>query len=247
MASDGKVAEGQTAAGADVPGPLLTELKALVAQGQQIGAIKRYRLMTGADLAKAKDVIDALGRSVTPADALRSVGAGAVRTSLGGVIRLFAAFFWLCAILAGTAAAWQAYDRAVVRNTWPEIDAEVVKCTVVEHRGRQPFSILACQFRYVVHGSEYIAKTGSTGIPSPEQVAAMRDWVAHHRPGERQVIHVDPDDPRNISLGDADAAFQADNLENRLRLAGMFAGGGVLLIAAASWLAARQPRRESAS
>ena len=220
---------------ADLPGSFLAELRALLAQRRQIEAIRRYRLITGADLAAAQAAILRIGR----ADA---------RLSLGGVVRLLAAFFWLCAILAAVAAGWQAYDRSVVNETWPRIDAEVVKCSVTTHGSTRnpPLSTLACQFRYNLHDVEYTARTASTGFPSAEQEAAMHAWVAHHRPGSRQVIHYDPADPRNISLGNADATFQADTPAQRLRLAALFAGGGILFLAFASWLAARQRRQDDA-
>lgn len=44
-------------ASAQVPEDVL----ALVRQGNKIGAIKRYRELTGADLASAKDFVDQLG------------------------------------------------------------------------------------------------------------------------------------------------------------------------------------------
>jgi hypothetical protein len=218
-----------------LPGTFIAELRALLAQGRQIEAIRRYRLVTGADLATAKSAIDRIGRANA-------------RVSLGGVVRLLAAFFWLCAILAATAAGWQAHERRVVNDTWPQVDAEVVKCSVVTHTPmRSPtFATLACQFRYRVDRVDHTAKTGSTGIPSVAQEAAMHAWVAQHHPGSRQVIRYDPADPQRISLGDADAAFQADTPGLRLRLAGLFTGGGVLFVALAAWLAARR-RRDDAS
>jgi hypothetical protein len=218
-----------------LPGTFLAELRALLAQGRQIEAIRRYRLVTGADLATAKTAIDRLGRANA-------------RVSVGGVVRLLAAFFWLCAILAATAAGWQAHERRIVNDTWPQVDAEVVKCSVVTHTPmRSPtFATLACQFRYRVDRVDHTANTGSTGIPSVAQEAAMHAWVAQHRPGSRQVIRYDPADPQRISLGDADAAFQADTPGLRLRLAGLFTGGGVLFVALAAWLAARR-RRDDAS
>jgi Protein of unknown function (DUF3592) len=222
---------------ASLPGSVLAELRALLAQNRPIEAIRRYSLATGADPTAAKAAIDRIGR------------AGA-RVSVGGAVRLFAAFFWLCAILAAIAAGWQAHDRRVVNDTWPRIDAEIVKCSVVAHTSttrNPPFSTLACQFRYNLHDVEYTARTGSTGIPSAEQEAAMHAWVAHHRPGSRQVIHYDPADPRSISLGNADAAFQADTPALRLRVAALFAGGGLLFLALAACLAARQRQRSAAS
>ena len=220
---------------ASLPGTFLAELRALLAQGRRIEAIRRYRFATGADLATAKTAVDRIGRANA-------------RISLGGVVRLLAAFFWFCAILAATAAGWQAHERRIVNDTWPQIDAEVVKCSVVTQTPtRNPtFATLVCQFRYSVNDVEHTAKTGSTGIPSVAQEAAMHAWVAQHHPGSRQVIRYDPTDPQRISLGDADAAFQADTPGLRLRLAGLFTGGGVLFVALAAWLAARR-RRDDAS
>jgi hypothetical protein len=220
----------------DLPGTFLAELRALHAQGRQLEAIRRYRLETGADLAAANAAVESIGRANA-------------RLSLGGLVRLFAAFLWLCAALAAIAAGWQAYDRHVVSTAWPQVDAEVVKCAVVAHAPahKPPFSTLACQFRYNVRDVEYTGKTSSTGIPSAEQEAAMHKWAARHRPGSRQAIHYDPADPRRISLGDADASFQADTPAQRLRLAGLFAGGGVCFVALAVWLNARRRRREDAS
>ena len=45
---------------ADIPEPLLSALQALIDAGQKIEAIKRYRFASGADLATAKGVVDAL-------------------------------------------------------------------------------------------------------------------------------------------------------------------------------------------
>jgi hypothetical protein len=224
----------RTALDPNLPGTFLAELRALLAQGRQIEAIRRYRLATGADRGAAKTAVDRIGR-------------GTAHVSLGGGIRLLAAFFWLCAILAATAAGWQAYERHVVNDSWPPIDADIVKCAVVTHTPtRSPsFATLACQFRYSVDDVDYTAKTDSTGIPTVAQEAAMRAWAARHRPGSRQVIHYDPADPRRISLGNADLSFQADTPAQRLRLAALFAGGGVLFVLA-GWLAARK-RREDAS
>jgi Protein of unknown function (DUF3592) len=218
---------------ADLPGSVAAELRALLAQGRPIEAIGRYRLETGADLATAQAAVERIGR-------------GDARLSFRGIVTLLAAFLWLCAILAVIAAGWQAYDRRVVSRAWPQIGAEVVKCAVVAHSSTQhpTFSTLACQFRYNVHDTEYTGRTGSTGVPSAEQQAAMHAFVAHHRPGTRQLIHYDPADPRRISLGDADASFQADTPASRLRLAGLFAAGGVLFVALGTWLIGRRRQEE---
>jgi hypothetical protein len=230
MATD-RPARDRAGGEADLPGTFLAELRALLAQRRQIEAIRRYRLETGADLATATAAIDKLGRADAP-------------LSPGGLVRLIALFFWLCASLAAAAAGGQAYHRWAVSHTWSRVEAEVVKCSVVTHKPAHnpPFSTLACEFRYNVRGAEFTAKTASSGIPSAEQEAAMRKWVAQHRPGSRQVIRYDPADPHQISLGDADAPFQADTPAHRLRLAGFFTGAGVLFVALAAWLANRRQR-----
>ena len=43
------------------PGQVPEDVLALVRQGNKIGAIKRYRELTGCDLASAKDAIDRVG------------------------------------------------------------------------------------------------------------------------------------------------------------------------------------------
>lgn len=235
---------------AGLPAPVLEELKALIARGEEVSAIRRYRQATGCDLATAKDAVEALGAGMPAAPA---AGAGAalkpaLRAKLVGTLRLFTGFLWLCAALAAIAAAWEAYDRSVVEHRWPVTEAEVVKCAIVTHSSRRgpDFDTLGCTFRYRVEGVERTARTGSTGIPSAEQEAAMHRFIARHPPGARQAIHYDPADPRSISLGDADAAFQADTPQSRLRLAGLFAGGGVLLFAISMWLVPRLRAEDAA-
>jgi Protein of unknown function (DUF3592) len=213
----------------NLPGSFLAELRALLAQGRQGEAIRRYALETGSDPAEAKAAVERIGR-------------GTALVSLTGVVRILAAFFWLGAILAGVAAGWQAYDRHVVRR-WPTVDAEVVHCSVMTHRRIDAaiFPTLDCQFRYRVQGTEHKARTTSSGsMPSVAEEAAMDDWVAHHPPGSRQAVHFDPENPLHISLGDADAPFQADTPARRLLLAALFAAGGVLFVAVAAWLRRRR-------
>ena len=47
---------------------LQAELNALLAEGQKIKAIQRYREATGADLAAAKEAVETLERGASPAD-----------------------------------------------------------------------------------------------------------------------------------------------------------------------------------
>jgi uncharacterized protein DUF3592 len=254
---------------ADIAQPLLSALTALIAAGQRIEAIKRYRLATGADLVTAKGVVDALaaarprqddGAGATPAPRWR------MQTTIPftldkaiGILRLFALFFWLCALLAAIAAGWQAYDRDTVRRTWPQADAEVVACRLVDHESRRhtidlwtlkevgPTLSLACTFRYSVDGRPYTGETRSHSSYAPALTAAMQRWARDHAPGSRQSIYYDPAKPHSISLGDADAGFEPDTVEHRLQLALLFGAAGVLLFGGGLWLAAVKQRREASS
>jgi hypothetical protein len=252
--------------GADMPAPLRTALTSLIAAGDRISAIKRYRLATGADLVTAKDVVDALA-----AGAALSGGAGPSRgwqmqasvlftLAKGiGAARLVAWFFGLCALLAALAAGWQAYERDTIRRDWPMADAQVAKCRLIEHESRRqgvdlwtleklgPPTSLACSFRYSVAGREHKAETRSHSSDARAAVSAMERWVASHSPGTRQAIHYDPADPQRISLGDADAAFEPDTVEHREQLALLFGAAGVLLYGISLWLAAIQRRREAST
>lgn len=48
--------------GVAVPEPRYPEVERLLAQGQQVAAVKRYREQTGADLLTAKNAVDELAR-----------------------------------------------------------------------------------------------------------------------------------------------------------------------------------------
>jgi hypothetical protein len=48
----------------EVPNGIDAELRALIAQGNVIEAIKRYRAATGADLKRSKNAVDALRRRI---------------------------------------------------------------------------------------------------------------------------------------------------------------------------------------
>lgn len=248
----------------DIPAPLLSVLTALIGAGQRIEAIKRYRIATGADLVTAKTVIDALAAGVPPPAAGTSTGAnwqmkGSVPFTMEkgiGVLRLLALFCWLCALLAALAAGWQAYDRDTVSRTWPQVDAEVVACRLVDHPSRRrtidlwtlkevgATLSLACAFRYSVDGREHTAETRSHSTYAAEYTTAMQRWASAHPPHSRQAIHYDPADPQSISLGEADAAFEPDTPEHRLRLALLFGGMGVLLFGGGLWLATVKRRRD---
>lgn len=258
---------------AGIPQPLLSALTALIAAGQRIEAIKRYRLATGADLVTAKGVVDALaaGRPRQGGGADASDGATPAprwwtQTTIPftldkaiGMVRLFALFFWLCALLAAIAAGWQAYDRDTVRRTWRQADAEVVACRLVDHQSSRraidlwtlkevgPTLSLACTFRYSVAGRPYTGETRSHSSYAPAPTAAMQRWARDHAPGSRQPIYYDPAEPQSISLGDADAGFEPDTVEHRLQLALLFGAAGVLLFGGGLWLAAVKQRREASS
>ena len=267
MTSDGHTEAGRSAAGADLPPPLRAALLSLIAGGDRIAAIKRYRTATRADLVTAKDVVDRLAAG-TP---LQAGGTGAQRgwrvqasvpftlARAVGLTRLFALFLWLCALLAALAAGWQAYERDTIRRSWPVADADVVACRPVEHHAgrrridlltleeRGPPTSLVCRFRYSVDGRQLEAETRSHSSDALSMVGAMHSWAAAHRPGTHQPIHYDPADAQRISLGDADQAFEPDTVEHREQLALLFGAGGIALYGISLWLAAIQRRREASS
>src|SRR6185437_6623107 len=122
--------------------PLLAELTAMVSSGAKIDAIKRYRFATGASLVEAKQVVDALaaGRAPGPMSPPIVGRPWQVHSSVPftlakavGLMRLLAAFMWLCGLIAAGAAAWAAWERHVVSTAWPEVEAQTVKCKAVEH------------------------------------------------------------------------------------------------------------------
>jgi hypothetical protein len=250
-----------------MPAPLRAALISLINAGDRIAAIKHYRLATGADLVTAKGAVDALAASTPPPPGSDGPRRGwqmqaSVPFTLAkgiGVARLFALFFWLCALLATLAAGWQAYDRDTIRRDWPVVDAHVAACRLIEHEGRRqgvdlwtleklgPPTSLACSFRYRVGARDYTAETRSHSSDAPAAVRGMERWVVSHPRGTRQAIHYDAADPQNISLGDADAAFEPDTVEHRVQLAVMFGGAGILLWGMSLWLAAIQRRREASS
>ena len=255
-----------TAAG--IPEALLAELQALVRGNETIEAIKRYRSATGASLVAAKQVIGdlAAGRTPRPLSPPLSGRAWQVRANVpftlakaAGVLRLFAAFTWLCALLAAGAAGWEAYERHVVNTAWPEVEAQVVRCRAIErYRSRRRIDLwtmkeaardtaLACTFRFRARGQEYTAETRSHSTDRPALVAAMHAWVVAHPPGAMQSIRYDPADPRRISLGDADAGFEPDTTEHRIDLAVLFGAVGVVFLGGGMWLEAIRRRREASA
>ena len=259
--------EGATA---DIPAPLRAALTALIDAGQRIEAVKRYRTVTGTDLVTAKGVVDALaaGRpSPDPAARPGSVPrAWQTQSNVAftmakaiGLLKLMAWFCWLLAAIAAVAAGWQAYDRGTVRDTWPEMDAKVLACRLVEHQDRRRTIdlwtlkevgmtlSLRCAYRYSVDGRDYTGETRSHSTYAPELTAAMRQWVDDHPSGSSQAIRYDPADPQRISLGDADAGFEPDTPEHRTRLAFLFSATGVAFFGAGLWLAAVKQRREASS
>jgi hypothetical protein len=145
-----------------------------------------------------------------------------------------------------------------VRRTWPETEAEVTACRVVDHHTPRrvdlwtlqeagPTLSLACSFRFSVDGREQIGETRSHGTDAPDLTAAMQRWALHHPPGSRQAIRCDPVDPRSISLGEADAEFEPDTVDHRLQLALLFGAAGVVMFGVGLWLAAIKQRRDASS
>jgi Protein of unknown function (DUF3592) len=254
--------------GGGIAPPLLAELEALVSRGALIDAIKRYRFATGAGLVEAKQVVDALAAGRAPGSTPPPISGGAwqVQASVpftlakaAGVLRLLAAFLWLCMLLAAGAAAWGGYDRHVVSTAWPEVEAQTVKCKAAEYHGGKrridlwtmkeapPSTVLACTFRYGALGRQYTGETRSHSTDRPALVAAMHDWVARHPPGTTQRVRYDPADPQRISLGDADLSFEADTPEHRIDLAVLFGAVGILFFGGGRWVDAIRRRREAAA
>jgi hypothetical protein len=87
-------------AGGVAPGPLVAEVRALLAQGQKIAAIKRVRELTGTGLREAKTYVEALEAGQQP-----GLPAPADAAPSGGYQPGVALVKWLV-ILAGCAALW---------------------------------------------------------------------------------------------------------------------------------------------
>jgi hypothetical protein len=253
---------------ADIPEPLLSALQALIDAGQKIEAIKRYRFASGADLATAKGVVDALaaGRPRQAGAATSPAWNWQTQTiipftlaKLIGALRLVAWFCWLCGLIAAIAAGWQAYDRETVRTTWAQATAEVVQCRAVERSSsKRRFDLwtlselprntyLVCAYRYTALGRAYTAEARSHSTDKAPLVAAMHAWVTEHPPGQPQSVYYDPADPQSISLGDADAGYEPDTPERRLQLTLLFGVVGTLFFGGGLWLTAVQQRRDASS
>lgn len=106
---------------------------------------------------------------------------------------------------------------------------------------------LTCAFRYGALGRQYTGETHSHSTDRPALVAAMHDWIAAHPPGSTQPIRYDPTDPRSISLGDADIAFEPDTPEHRIDLAMLFGAGGAAFFGCGLWVDAIRRRRETSA
>jgi Protein of unknown function (DUF3592) len=164
---------------------------------------------------------------------------------LVGILKLLAWFSAFCVVLFLGTAAWRAYDRHVVRSSWPEAEAEILECGVDEYRGFArdaggPSHSLRCRVRYAAAAQAVEIKSASSQSAALEE--AMRRWAAEHPPRGTLRLRYDPQAPESARFAD-DASFAPDTPEEALITAALFAGGAALALVVARWLegAARRP------
>jgi hypothetical protein len=152
------------------------------------------------------------------------------------------------------------YQQRVEATKWPAVEAQVVNCDVQRSSGYSgrnwgTKSQARCVFRYDANGTTYEESklAGSRVFQSKRQIVLTRPpvtveqiagWVQRHPRGSTQTIHYNPANPHEISLAGADSELQANKPEDQLKVGGLFALLGTILVFAGS--AAQKRAKNSA-
>jgi hypothetical protein len=154
-------------------------------------------------------------------------------TTLAGAVGLFGFFAGLCAVfaLAVTLVEWRT-EHAEAQ--WPLTTARI------EHADLGA-AALRYRVRYVADWQERAATLSSHSTNDAHKLAAMRTWLAQHRPGDRIEVRYDPAQPGHAIFASPDVPNAGPRTPQNVTFTAIAALACVVLIALARFLAAREP------
>jgi hypothetical protein len=153
--------------------------------------------------------------------------------TLAGAVGLFGFFAGLCAIfaMAVTFFEWREEDG---QAQWPLAAARI-------ERADLGTNTLRYRVRYVADWQERVATLSSHSTNDAQELAAMRAWLAQHRPGDRIEVRYDPAQPGHAIFASADVPNAGPRTPQNVTFTAVAALACIVLITLARFLAAREP------
>lgn len=154
-------------------------------------------------------------------------------TTLAGAVGLFGFFAGLCAVfaLAVTLVEWRAEQA---QAQWPLAMARIERADL----GAQA---LRYRVRYDADWQERVTTVSSHSTSDAHELAAMRAWVAQHRPGDRIDVRYDPAQPGHAIFASSDVPNAGPRTPQNVTFTAIAALACIVLITLARFLAAREP------
>lgn len=111
------------------------------------------------------------------------------------------------AVITGALAvgAWATVRRARASSGWPTVDGIILRTDVVHdisHSGRyqKRVYIPSVQYEYTVRGERFVSDAVAISRPQHRDYAPIEAIVRPYRAGKKVAVHVDPEQPRRVTL-----------------------------------------------
>src|SRR5580704_9115398 len=155
-----------------------------------------------------------------------------------GFALLLGVFASLCAAFAlvvTVAEAWQEQGE----TKWPEATARIQRCGLDIYTHRPETYWINCRISYPVGAEEVVTSVHSRSVPAPSRViwqdpngqtGLMQEWVDRHPEGTPIAVHYHPTKHKQAVLVMTDMPLGGPRTPANLKLLGMFAAGGALLL-----------------